>query len=290
VNVLTSSGDLLIANNNFNSDLLWACQGGGAGNFGVVTSLGFERLLPVDQVTLFRIFWPKEKLSDGFLAWQDWAINASPLISTVWGKGAREDTASSLGQFLGEPDKLKEWIKPVLKDAEVQIWQTSFIDAAKFFGGSGGPRSPVIFKTKSDIVAEKLTFNSISCFTKELAKVPEGAEGWVVFESYGGIMDTIPSNATAFPHRKGNLFCVEYSISWQDSKQSPQMLGWMKDFHQKVRPYFSGAVYANYCDLDLENWGHAYFGKNFERLQQIKKKYDGKNSFQYEQSIPPEKK
>jgi FAD/FMN-containing dehydrogenase len=287
VRVVTASGDLLTANSESNSDLLWACRGGGAGSFGVITSLGFDRLLPVDQVTLFQISWHREKMIDGFLAWQDWAPNTSIQVSSIWGKGASEETGTCMGQFLGEPDQLKELLKPILKDAEERIWQTSFIEAVKFLGGSERLRSPLYFKTKSDYLVEKLSSSAISYFLKELGSLPADGDGWVVFESYGGMMNLIPNDATAFPHRKGNLFCVEYNISWSKQEQSPEMLDWMREFHRKVRPYFSGAAYANYCDLDLEDWGHAYFGNNFERLREIKRKYDGKNVFQYAQSIPP---
>jgi FAD/FMN-containing dehydrogenase len=287
VRIVTASGDLLVANSNSNSDLLWACQGGGAGSFGVITSLGFDRLLPIDQVTLFQIFWHDKKVADSFLAWQDWVTNTSNQVSSLWGKTALEETSCCMGQFLGEPDQLKELLKPILKGTEARIWETSFIEAVKFFGESGGPRTPVFFKSKSGYVIEKLSPSAISYFLKELGRIPAGTDGWVVFEGYGGMMDLIASDATAFPHRKGNLFCAEYNISWSKSEQSPQMLAWMREFHDKVRPYFSGSVYANYSDLDLEDWGHSYFGKNFERLRQIKKKYDKQNIFQYAQSIPP---
>ena len=286
VRVVTASGDPVIANAESNPDLLWACQGGGAGSFGVVTSLEFDRLLPVDQVSLFRVSWFGKKVTDGFLAWQDWATNTSLQVSSNWSKRVGEDTATSMGQFLGEPDELKELLKPILKGAEAKVWQTSFIEAVRVLGEADGAISPVYFKSKSDYVVENLSSNAISHFLKELGMVPAGSDAWVVFESYGGIMDSIPSDATAFPHRKGNLFCVEYNVSWLKSEQSSQMLAWMREFHSKVRPYFSGAAYSNYCDLELEDWGRAYFGANFERLREIKRKYDGDNIFRHAQSIP----
>ncbi|KAM3301873.1 hypothetical protein P3S67_016375 [Capsicum chacoense] len=60
------------------------------------------------------------------------------------------------------------------------------------------------------------------------------------------------------------------------------------------------AAYFNYRDLDLGRnndrktsyaqariWGEKYFKNNFDRLVQVKTKFDPTNFFRNEQSIPP---
>ena len=45
------------------------------------------------------------------------------------------------------------------------------------------------------------------------------------------------------------------------------------------------AQYINYCSLDFEEWETAYYGTNYSRLQEVKKKYDINNLIRHPQSI-----
>ena len=38
----------------------------------------------------------------------------------------------------------------------------------------------------------------------------------LVFNPYGGKMNEIPDSATAFSHRAGNLFKIQYSMNWDE--------------------------------------------------------------------------
>ena len=42
----------------------------------------------------------------------------------------------------------------------------------------------------------------------------------------------------------------------------------------------------NYCDLDLTDWQHSYWGDNLMRLKQIKSAFDPDNVFRHAQSVP----
>jgi FAD/FMN-containing dehydrogenase len=53
-----------------------------------------------------------------------------------------------------------------------------------------------------------------------------------------------------------------------------------------MRPFVSGALYVNYCDLDLLNWPDAYWGENLSRLRKIKPAFDPRNIFRHAQSVP----
>ncbi len=44
--------------------------------------------------------------------------------------------------------------------------------------------------------------------------------------------------------------------------------------------------YVNVPDGNIKDFGRAYYGDNFDRLKQVKRKYDPLNVFRYPQSIP----
>lgn len=51
-----------------------------------------------------------------------------------------------------------------------------------------------------------------------LDRIAESGRITMQFEQYGGRMSKIPESATAFSHRAGNLFKIQYLIVW-DAKE-----------------------------------------------------------------------
>src|SRR5439155_19305207 len=73
--IVTADGQVRTCNSSQNSDLFWACRGGGGGNFGVVTSFTY-RTHPVGQIVLFFLSWPWSQAARVISAWQSWAPHA----------------------------------------------------------------------------------------------------------------------------------------------------------------------------------------------------------------------
>jgi FAD/FMN-containing dehydrogenase len=60
---------------------------------------------------------------------------------------------------------------------------------------------------------------------------------------------------------------------------------WLTRSWAIVRPWGSGRAYQNFPNPELEDWAHAYYGTNYDRLMRIKRKYDPDDFFRFSQSI-----
>ena len=71
----------------------------------------------------------------------------------------------------------------------------------------------------------------------------------------------------------------------QTQKNIESVLKWQVEAKEILMQDLEGA-YQNYADSGLKNHLKDYFGINVPRLKQVKSKYDPKNVFSFEQSIP----
>ncbi|HSR86852.1 MAG TPA: FAD-dependent oxidoreductase, partial [Streptosporangiaceae bacterium] len=81
--LVAADGTELTCDDTQNTDLFWACRGGGGGNFGITTSLTF-RTRPLSTLCVFVLSWPWSQAARVIKAWQSWAPHAPDnLWSTV---------------------------------------------------------------------------------------------------------------------------------------------------------------------------------------------------------------
>lgn len=301
--MVDAQGKVLIADAKNHSDLFWACRGGGAGNFGIATQFTFK-VHPIGNVTIIKLRWKWDDMKAVIKAWQQWAPNVDDRLTSVLtlsSKGA--DSLLFLGMFLGstkEASSLMQHLVSAVKPVKESIATSSFIDAARRFSGFKRPTTPPLnskslpetihmhvhprFKNTSDYVNADLSDDAIDTIIKYLTDSPIRSS-CVQFDGYGGAINRVPVQDTAFCHRAGTKFCMHYQASWGLASEDSKGMEWVESFRKAMQPYVSGFAYANYCDLSIENWGHRYFGENLARLNSIKSKYDPKGFFSYAQSI-----
>jgi hypothetical protein len=140
-------------------------------------------------------------------------------------------------------------------------------------------------KGKSDYVTAAMTDEGISTLLNGLLKAP--GEIAVLCDSYGGAINKIASDATAFVHRATTKYSIQYYMQWESPATSDASIAMMRTLYASMRPFVSGGSYVNYCDLDLgDRYAKAYWGDNLPRLTKIKNQVDPKNIFRYAQSVP----
>ncbi|KAL9307820.1 Berberine bridge enzyme-like 13 [Arabidopsis thaliana] len=303
-------------------DVFWAIRGGGGGSFGVILAWKIK-LVPVPEiVTVFTVTRTLEQDGTKLLyKWQQVAdkldedlfirVIIQPTSKTPKSK-ERTISTSYQGQFLGDANRLLQVMQrsfPQLGLTKKDCLETSWIKSVMYIAGfpSTAPSEALLdgkslfknyFKAKSDYVEEPIPVEGLEGLWEKLLEEDSPLTIW---NPYGGMMAKIPETETPFPHRSGTLFKIQWLTLWQDGKTSEaKHMGWMREMYSYMEQYVSKSprsAYVNYRDLDLgmngkgsdaREWGNRYFKGNFERLVEIKAKFDPENFFRHEQSIPTE--
>jgi FAD/FMN-containing dehydrogenase len=299
VEMVDARGDLVTATQTHHPDLLWACQGGGGGTFGIVTSFTF-RLHPVSTVTAYRASWHPARLREVLDAWQRWAPFVDDrLTSLVQLSPAGVDRVTSTGLFLGSRHELASLLDPLFAAAEpgdLEIEESTYIAAMRRYEGFPASSSAwrahwqaegsVRFKSSSDYARAPLERAAIATIEDQLAVAPN-ARALLQLDAYGGAVNRVPVCATAFPHRGGTLFGLQYQAYWSEDAEEAENVRWASGFRAAMAPFVSGEAYVGYPDVAIVDWQRAYFGPNFPRLVAVKTRYDPENVFHHAQSVPP---
>ena len=300
--VVTATGETIRVADDEHSDLFWAIRGGGGGNFGVITQFKFQ-LHDVVPVCWFSMRWPTSLGYKVFNAWQNFAPYAPDELASIMkvtAQGGVLSRISVVGQFVGTEAQLRATLKPLTDQYDpgstLSITAaSSFMDAVKHFAGGtlDADSAPIFFKASSDYVFDekKLTEDGFNTLVKSLGA--GGVTAVAMCDAYGGAINRVPTSSTAFPHRVGAIYSIQYYTEWSSASQSDSRVAWMKSLRANMAPYVSGQAYVNYCDKGIENYEQAYYASNAPRLRRVKAKYDPPTSaypnglFNHAQSVRP---
>ncbi|KAK8450807.1 hypothetical protein SEVIR_6G105900v4 [Setaria viridis] len=298
-------------------DYFWAIRGGGGESFGVVLAWKLHLVRVPETVTLFSIRRSRNQSAiDLITRWQE----ISPVLP--WDLYLRvvvdKQQAYFVALFLGSCGRLHRLIRtrfPDLGMTQQDCEEVSWVQSTVFFAFDStamplevllqrGNKRQSYVKAKSDHVQVPMPRQVWESTWARLER-PEAAS--LMLEPYGGFMGSISSSVTPFPHRKGNLYQLQYYSEWFENGSATlkKRMKWVRDLYKELEPYVSKnprAVYVNYRDLDLGTnklegnvtsyanaraWGEKYFKGNFERLAAVKAMVDPEDFFRNEQSIPP---
>jgi FAD/FMN-containing dehydrogenase len=278
-------GNGQIINSSNDPELLWACKGGGNGNFGVITQLKFKTHKAPAAMESYRFKTYKVTADNAKIILQKWfevvptlpvdcfsafVLNGKTayILVTNVGKQTPEmkNAIAALSAVSGKTTKTKP-----------QPLST----ALKVFYGR---KEPLYFKNASAGLYKN--FAAIEAFIGNVIDVVTTTPGMIYqVNSLGGnIQNAALENTAAFPHRAFTYFS-ELQTYWENEKQAGKLL---KKFQQVQDIFISNGIstqYRNYPDINFANWDHLYYGNNYNRLQQVKNKYDPKNLVRHEQSI-----
>ena len=104
-----------------------------------------------------------------------------------------------------------------------------------------------------------------------------------------GALSRVPEEATAFGDRSAR-FLVSIDTMWVNQAQNENNIQWTRDFFQELKAFSDGQVYFNFnSDMSgSEDLAKDSFGSNYQRLVDIKTKYDPTNFFRMNANIKPQ--
>ncbi|WP_307794880.1 FAD-binding oxidoreductase [Alkalihalobacillus sp. BA299] len=281
-----SEAKVVDASRETNSNLFWACCGGGGGNFGIVTQFHF-RVHPISIVSLFRVEWDWKHLEKAYNAWQTWApFTDLRLTSQLELSTKSKNSIVAEGQFVGSKADLKKLIVPLVKNTKprkIQVTTVTFIKAVKHFNNPAG-NIPSFFKRSGSFVFKPLPSKAIEII-KQFLSDPPNEEATIWQQSLGGAVQQIKPTETAYFHRKA-IIVQEYNTSWEKEEDASINLSWVVALRKALKPYIQGD-YVNWPDVYIKNWPETYYGENYARLRKIKTEVDPFNVFRFQQSISP---
>ncbi len=110
----------------------------------------------------------------------------------------------------------------------------------------------------------------------------------IVIWHHGGAMSRAGETETAYAGRDAP-FLVTAEASWTDPGQTDEAIAWARELWAAMERYSTGGVYLNFPGLGEEKEAlvRAGYGVNYDRLAELKTKYDPDNLFCMNLNIPP---
>ncbi|MBX0358176.1 FAD-binding oxidoreductase [Halobacillus sp. Nhm2S1] len=285
-NIVTASGEQKVVSKDTNDDLFWAIRGGG-GNFGVVTEFKFNLHFVGPEVLAFDVMYDLEDGMQVFRGLNEYLMTAPDEVSvnmTVMDLPPAPMLPEFLhnksvmviaGMYAGNTDEGQDIINPLRKFAEPIIDQTGVIPYTD------------LQKKLDPMVPQGASFKGTSLFFKDLnedtfaqlLEEKDKAPGGLLFQLWEmhGQVNAVPSDFNAFSVRDSKYLLLLDLVYEPGNDEAANE--WADKFYETFAPFsLNGAAYLNGID-PYKGVIEKTYGSNYQRLQEIKAKYDPHNVF-----------
>lgn len=289
--VVTADGRTLTASEQENADLFWGLRGAGA-NLGVVSSFEY-RLHEVGPTVIGGLVaHPFDAAADVLHFYRDWSAGASDDLMTFAGVGHAPDGSGTklalvVACHIGSPEQAEEDLLPLREFGSpvmVELGPLPYTALNSLLDG-GYPTGSLNY-WKSGFL-NGLTDEAIDELLARFAACPSPMTA-ALLEHFHGEVTRVPVDATAVPHREPGYNFAITSV-WNDPATTGENVAWTKETFAAMQPYLEGRRYLNYFSEDDvgDDPVRAAYGPNYERLVELKAKYDPANLFHLNANVPP---
>lgn len=294
--VITADGQQLNASESENADLFWGLRGGG-GNFGVVTRFDFQ-LHPVGPNVLSGLivfpFEQAKSVISQFARFTEtmpeelnvWMVTrkAPPLPFLPADVHGREMIALALC-YVGDPEEGERLIAPLREFGTVlgehigvqpyTAWQQAF--------------DPLLAKGarnywKSHNFAQ-ISDGVIDAIIEYAARLPS-PHCEIFIGTIGGQTTRVAPEAMAYSSRDAN-YVMNVHGRWETAAEDERCIAWAREFFARSQPFASSGAYINFLTQEETDRIAFAYGSAWNRLVELKSKYDPTNLFRMNQNIKP---
>ncbi|HXH23249.1 MAG TPA: FAD-binding oxidoreductase [Dehalococcoidia bacterium] len=289
--VVTADGRVLTASHAENPDLFWALRGGG-GNFGVVTSFEFQAHRVGPMLVGGIIVHPVSEARQVFSFWNDFRATCPDeltLFAVIAGApdGSGNIISALAGAYSGSIEEGEKAVRPLkefgqpLMDA---MGPLPFVALQSMLDEGFQPGMLVYWKAE---FLRELTPAAIDAIVEIGEKMPSPLSAVVLEDMHGAVRRVAP-DATAYGQRDATTNMAVIS-AWTDPAESDKNIAWAREVMKVAEPYKTGGTYMNYFGVDDqgEERVRQALGANYDRLREVKRRYDPTNMFRFNQNIAP---
>ena len=284
--IVTADGAVRRVDHERDPDLFWAIRGGG-GNFGVVTSLDFG-LVPLGEVLGGGIAFDGAapgSIGSFLRFYRDFMASAADaltvelnifvldrpiIVALVCWTGASAAGAASLAP-------LRDYARPAF-DGIRPVTYARLTDQS----GAHAPPPFLFWRGASLDALDDAAADTLDAIARD------APPGWSIGLGHvmRGQITRVADHATAFVRRGGQMTYF-IGAGWDDPAVGAPRMAWVRQAMAKMAPLSSSSTYVNYLGDDSEAAVRRAYGANYERLRQVKRRYDPENIFRHNRNIRP---
>ncbi len=291
--MVLADGSYVTVNENKNKELFWAIRGGG-GNFGIVTSFKFQAH-PVSTVFGGPTLWPIEQVEE-IMEWYDDLIenadeDLNGFIATMIIPGPpfpeflhNKQFCGIVWCYLGNPKNAEKVFKPIrdMRPIFEHLGEMPYPSIQTMFDGLMPPgmqwywRADFFNDLGEDLRKQHRKFGS---------QIPTPLSQMHLYP-INGAAGRKKNSDTPWAYRDAKYAGVIVGID-PDPGNAVKITKWCKDYWEALHPNSAGGAYSNFMMNEGEERIKASYKGNYDRLVEIKRKYDPDNLFKVNQNIKP---
>jgi FAD/FMN-containing dehydrogenase len=295
VQIVTADGQIRTAGRDENTDLFWALRGGG-GNFGVVTRFTYRLHEVGPTVTGGLVVWSADRIDDVLATYRVLTESApreltaavtvrlappAPFLPEKWHgrliigllvchSGADVEADLTGVRALGEP------IADLVSEKSYAD-QQSMLDAMEPKGNH--------YYWKTEYLAE-LSNEFLASFRDSALKVTSPLSESIVVHLAGELNDRADDDGAV--GNRDARYMSAFAGQWPPDATGDRHVAWVREAWNSIQPFSTGGNYLNFQTADEEEERvRATYGTNFDRLVDVKERYDPENLLRSNRNIRP---